>query len=304
MKIVKQEREKSLTLPTKELSIAKASILGSPIAMKIMQNLHKEPMYPKQLARKLKLHEQKVYYYIHKLEQAEIIKIIKQERLGGMIAKWYAPISDSFFVPIGEFQESSKVKEQESGFLHPFISNGILNSIIVVGSPDPHGPLKARSRDGYFGMDLALFLGTFLNRISESKVRLDTEIGERELQENHLIILGGPIVNKVAERLGKNAPIYFDEEKKGFFSTITEKLYVHEEVGVIVKYKSPFNKDKSILFLAGIRNSGTKAAILTFLQQFKEIEKGNRFDKNSSCKVVEGIDLDSDGIVDSVDILE
>lgn len=221
MKIVKQEKEKSLTLSTKELSIAKARLLGSPLAMRIMQSIHQEPMYPKQLAKKLKMHEQKVYYYIHQLEQAEIIKVIKQERLQGMIAKWYAPISDSFFVSIGEFQESSKVKEQQSGFLHPFISDGNLNALIVVGSPDPHGPLKARSKDGYFGMDLALFLGTFLNRVSESKVRLDTEIQEKELQENHLIILGGPIVNKVAERLRKHAPLYFDEGKKGFYSTIT-----------------------------------------------------------------------------------
>ncbi len=304
MKILRQERGKTQMLATYETTTKGASVLGNPLALKILQMLHQESMYPKQLAKKLKMHEQKIYYYIHQLEQSAIIKVVKQERLQGMTAKWYAPVSDSFFIPLGKFQESSKIDEQKSGFLYPFISEGAFNALIVVGSPDPHGPLKARSRDGYFGMDFALFIGTFLNRVSESKVRLDTEIKEKELHENNLIILGGPIVNKIAERLGKNNPIYFDEEKKGFYSTITEKLYVHEEVGIIVKCKSPFNKEKSILFLAGIRNSGTKSAILTFLQQFKEIEKGNRFDKNSTCKVVEGVDLDSDGIVDSIEILE
>ena len=289
---------------THELKRGMMSILGNPSALKILEALSSEAMYPKQLAKKLKMHEQSVYYYIHGLERAGAIRVVKQERLQGIIAKWYAPVSDSFFVRISDFKESAKLEEPKSLFLQPFIAEGTLNALIVVGSPDPHGPLKARSRDGYFGMDLALFFGTFLHRVDAIKVRLDTDIREEELRENHLIILGGPIVNKIAERLGTHAPIYFDEEKKGFYSSVSKKLYVHEEIGVIVKCKSPFNKEKQVLFVAGIRNSGTKAAILAFLQKFEEIEQGNRFDRTVSCKVIEGVDLDSDGQIDSVELLE
>jgi hypothetical protein len=56
----------------------------------------------------------------------------------------------------------------------------------IVGSPDPHGPSKARSKDGYFGMDLALFLGTFLSNITGSKVKLDTEIQDKDLENNNI----------------------------------------------------------------------------------------------------------------------
>ena len=304
MKIIKQEKGKTLMLATKQLTVKGASILGNPLAMKVLETLRKEAMYPKELAKKLKMHEQKVYYYIHQLEDVGIIAVTKQERLQGMTAKWYAPVSDSFFMPLRAFREGAKVEESASGFLNPFISEGVLNALMIVGSPDPHGPLKARSRDGYFGMDLALFLGTFLHGVQGSKVRLDTEVQEKELRENHLIILGGPIVNKTAELLGTHAPIYFDEIKKGFYSKVSEKLYVQEEVGVIVKCKSPFNKEKQVLFIAGIRNWGTKAAILAFLQKFSELEKGNVYDSEVFCKVVEGVDLDSDGTIDSVEILE
>ncbi|MBM3232926.1 helix-turn-helix domain-containing protein [Candidatus Pacearchaeota archaeon] len=304
MKVLKQEQSRTLTLNAQEIDSQGSSILGNPIALKILKELHNESMYPKRLAKKMKVHEQKVYYYIHHLEKAKLVKIVKEERLQGIVAKWYSPVSDSFVIPIGSFQESSKIKEHKSGFLYPFISEGTLNAMILVGSPDPHGPLKARSRDGYFGMDLALFLGTFLTHVPESKVKLDTEVQEKDLEQNNLIVIGGPIVNKVAESIGKRMPIYFDEEKKGFYSSITKRLYVHEEIGVINKCKNPFNDKKELLYIAGIRNAGTKAAILSFLKDFKDIEKGNQKDSKIFCKVVEGIDLDSDGIVDSIEFLE
>ena len=58
------------------------------------------------------------------------------------------------------------------------------------------------------------------------------------------------------------------------------------------------------LFIAGIRNLGTKAAILSFLKNIKDLETGNQFNDKIFSKVVEGVDLDSDGTVDSVEVLE
>ena len=304
MKIVKREKNKTYTLDSQEVGAKQISCLNNPLSLKILQSLRDEPLYPKQIAKKLKVHEQNVYYYIHNLEKAKIIKVVKQEMVQGTVAKFYSLVSDSFYVKINDFRESTKLDERESEFLKPFIENGKFNALIVVGSPDPHGQQKARSRDGYFGMDLALFFGTFLNNITDGRVKLDTEIQDKDLKENNLVILGGPIVNRVAEMINKKAPIYFDEKKKGFYSSVSDKVYANEEVGVINKFQSPFNKEKQVLFIAGIRNMGTKAAILAFLQKFNEIEKGNNLDRKIKSKVVEGVDLDSDGIVDSVEILE
>ena len=304
MKIVKQKNGKSLMIKTQEIKLEDLPNLNNALAMGILKSLEAKEMYPKQIAKKLKIHEQNVYYYIRQLEKAKLISVARQENINGTVAKFYKLNSDSFFVKVGEFRESSKLEESGSEFLKPFIQNGELNALIVVGSPDPHGPQKARSKDGYFGMDLALFLGTFLNYVNESKVKLDTEVQEKDLHENNLIILGGPIVNKVTEMINKKMPIYFDEGKKGFYSTISKKTYFHDEIGVINKTKSPFNKDKMVLVIEGLRNSGTKAAIISFIKKFKDLEKGNRFNESVHSKVVEGEDLNSDGLVDSAEILE
>lgn len=304
MKIVKTEKEKNYVLKTKEIALSNLPQLSNKVITEILKLLKEKEMYAIQIAKKLKLHEQNIYYYIRQLEKAGIIKVSKQENINGTVAKFYALTSESFYFKLYDFQESIKIEEKEPDFLKPFIERGELNALIIVGSPDPHGPQKARSKDGYFGMDLALFLGTYLSYISESKVKLDTEVSEKELEENNLIILGGPIVNKITAQVNKKLPIYFDEEKKGFHSTITDKTYFNEEIGVINKCKSPFNKEKQMLVIAGLRNKGTKAAILAFLKQFKELSKGNLFNSNIHSKVIEGEDLDSDGFVDDVQIVE
>jgi len=77
-----------------------------------------------------------------------------------------------------------------------------------------------------------------------------------------------------------------------------------DESGLIVKAKSPYNSDKSILVVAGKRYSGTRAAIVAFLRHFKEIQAGNVHNRKINAKVVEGVDLDSDGIIDDAEIRE
>ena len=303
MKVVDSRDGKNYSIETKELSFDTVSVLNNENTKKILNEL-KEPKYPKQLAKNLNLHEQNVYYYIRKLEKAGIIEVVKQENINGTIANYYKISSSSFFFKVDSFKESSKVYERSSTYLSPFISNGQLDALIVVGSPDPHGPLKARSRDGYFGMDLALFLGSFLNYIPESRVKLDTEVTDKDLKENNLIVIGGPIVNKVTSLIGNRTPIYFDEEKKGVTSKVSKKTYVEEEVGFINKCESPFNKNKHLLQIVGLRNYGTKAAILAFLKKFSELKQGNIYDRKVSSRIVEGLDLDSDGIVDNIEFLE
>ncbi len=304
MKIIKKKETQYFSLETEKIQIEDLNSLKGEIPIKILSLLSKKEMYTKEIAKELKIHEQNIYYYINKLEKSKIIKLKKTTNINGSLAKYYQISSPSFFVSFKEFTEISKINEKESDFLLPFIENGSLNSLIVVGSPDPHGPQKARAKDGYFGMDLALFFGTFLNQISESKLRLDTEISEKELLENNLIVIGGPIVNKISSQIQNKLPIYFDEEKKGIYSSISKKIYFSDEIGYMCKIKSPYNKNKQILYLSGLRNSGTKSIILAFLKKYEELKQNNLYDNKSSAKVVEGIDLNSDGIVDDIEFLE
>lgn len=303
MFVIEKDKNDIYSLPAKELKFNHLKNFGTELAQKILKSIANEAKYPADIAKELKVHEQKVYYHIRNLEKAGIIKVEKKETKQGAVANYYALTEPAFVVKFKELESTQKISQfkNESAYLEPFIKNGKLDALIVVGSPDPHGPDKARSRDGYYGIDLALFLGTFLNYVPEFNVKLDTDIRENDF-DNNLILLGGPITNKTMERFNDKLPIKF--ENGNIKSTITNEIYPHDECGMIVKVKNPINKDRSMLIVAGKRFAGTRAAIIAFLKHFKKITNGNIHNKNIMANVVEGIDLDSDGIVDDVEFRE
>jgi len=307
MYVVERSKDKVVSLPTKELSNEQVKVLGSGLAQNILKVIAEKPSYPKEIARKIGVHEQKVYYHIRNLEKAKIIEVFKTERVQGAIASFYKLVQPSFVIKFKDFQETQKIAELAEipkSFLEPFIEDGELNAVIIVGSPDPHGPEKARSRDGYYGIDLALFLGTFLNYVPSLNVKLDTEARKEDLEKN-VILLGGPVVNSVTERINETLQIKFiKEENWKIKSLVSGKEYLSDETGVIIKTKNPFNKKKKILLVAGKRYAGTRAVMIAFIKHFNEIIKGNKFNNKIMAKVVEGVDLDSDGIVDEVEVLE
>ena len=229
MHIVTTQKRETLSLPCKELTPYRLKSMSSPLAQRILRKLAENPSYPKEIAVQLKVHEQKVYYHIRKLEKAGIIQPTKTEKRQGAVARYYTLTQPSFAVRFKDFQTTQKISysSSESEFLEPFIQDGELNALIIIGSPDPHGPEKARSRDGYYGMDLALFLGTFLNYIPELNVRLDTEVRESDLK-NNLIILGGPIVNGVTARINDKLPIYFTPTS--IKSTLSNEEYFADDL--------------------------------------------------------------------------
>lgn len=307
MFVIEKKKNLMYSLPTKEIKVNNLRHIGSELSQKILELLAKQPQYPIELAKKLKVHEQKIYYHIKNLKEAGIINIVKKENKKGVIANYYALAQPSITVCFKEFQSTQKISnlsEQHRKFLEPFIKEGQLDCLIIVGSPDPHGPDKARSRDGYYGIDFALFLGTFLNYVPHFNVKLDTEVRTEDLQKN-LIIIGGPIVNKITAQVNLKLPVYFDKKNHWTItSSLTGNTYPSAESGLIVKTKNPFNKEKKILVIAGKRYSGTRAAIIAFLEGFKKITAGNIHNKDIPAKVVEGIDLDSDGIIDSIEFRE
>src|SRR3989338_1998962 len=211
----------------------------------------------------------------------------------------------AFVIAFKELDNTQKLLKtpDESKVLEPFIQDGKFNALFVVGSPDPHGPEKARSRDGYYGMDLALFLGTFLHYTPGFHVRLDTETKLEDLNEN-LILIGGPVVNKVIEKVNRHLPVRFDPKLRwAIYSSLSKQTYPTDETGLIVRIKNPFNPTKALLVVGGKRYSGTRAAILGVIRGLKDLAEGNKHDKKVLAKVVEGVDLDSDGIVDAVEFL-
>ncbi len=303
MFVIDKQKNEVFSLPAKEIKPENAASVSSELASKILNLIAKEPMYTIDIAKSLKMHEQKIYYHIRNLEKAGIIKVVRKETKQGATANFYGLTEPAFVIRFKNFETTSKIGQikNESEFLEPFINNGQLDSLIIVGSPDPHGPDKARSRDGYYGMDLALFLGTFLNYVPQFNVKLDTEVRDEDLQ-NNLILIGGPVVNKIVDKVNAKLPIRFEDGN--LKSTISNEIYPQDECGLIVKTRNPFNKDKFILVVAGKRYSGTRAAIIAFLKGFKKITNGNIHNPSIKAKVVEGIDLDSDGIIDDIEFRE
>jgi len=307
MLVVEEQKNAIVSLPAKPLSERQIRAASSHLAQRILKELAEKPDYPMSLARRLKVHEQKIYYHIRKLERVNLIEIVKKQDVQGKIASIYAPTAPAYVFTLKEFTEAHKVpgvKTRPDEFLSPIIENNELNGVIIVGSPDPHGPEMARSRDGYYGIDLALFFGTFLTHLDELSVRLDTEVRSEDLQKN-LILIGGPVVNVITQKVNDNLPLKFDKEQNwAITSSISKKVYHADECGIIVKVKNPFNPKKWILVVAGKRYAGTRAVTLAFIKYFSELAKGNSIDSKIPARVVEGLDKDADGIVDDVRFVE
>jgi DNA-binding transcriptional ArsR family regulator len=304
--ILRIKGNKKFFIPTKVLDIENFRYASSKTSRMILKSLSENSKYPKEIAKEINLDEQSVYYHIRNLERLGFIEVAEKKNIGGIEAKYYKISSDAFSFII-KSRSSTKNIEFIEEFFFPFVVDGEMNSIIVFGSPDPHGPTRARARDIIEGSEFCLFLGCFLEKYSGLKVKIDTEIKKDDIKNNNLIVIGGPGVNYVAKVLNKKMPISFIERNNRYvaiYSKISKNVYEEERCGIIIKVKNPFNKDKYILLIAGRRASGTKAAILSFLKYFKDICNGNKYNNKVKAKVVEGVDIDSDSIIDDVIILE
>ena len=123
MFIAEKNQESLLTLPAKELKVRNFRSASSPLAEKILQELSVKESYPKELARTLKVNEQKIYYHIRNLEKAGIIKVVKKETKQGATANSYALTEPAFVIKFKNFETTSKIAQirNESEFLEPFV---------------------------------------------------------------------------------------------------------------------------------------------------------------------------------------
>jgi hypothetical protein len=196
------------------------------------------------------------------------------------------------------------LSDASSKMLDPFISQGYFNGHIVLGSPDAHGIFSSRARCGDRATDLALFIGSLLPVTRESVVRLDTELSQEESLRN-LIIVGGPKVNTLTMTVNEFLPITYELTSHNMMiSRLSGRSYGGEEEGSVQLISNPNNQESKVLVIAGNSYIGTRAAVLAFIKYTDQIAKGNTMNKNVISRVVTGIDVNSDGLVDDVQFLE
>ncbi|MBU5536968.1 MAG: helix-turn-helix domain-containing protein [Candidatus Aenigmatarchaeota archaeon] len=285
------------------------SALNSKVALKIVKALAESPASAIDLSRKLKIHEQKVYYHIRRLEKAGIIYTISNERRHGMIAKIYSIVSPVIATKLCE--KGVEIKENTDfgldkkilEFLSPFVTDGKLNSFIIVGDTYSHGKFDKGSDELNYMVELLMFFGKFDGWSNETYSKLDTKVKDNELK-NNLILIGNNKTNSIIEKINSKLPAYFDDTgKEALTSKITNTTYSDPRIGVIIKTKNPFNHDKSILVIGGIGRRGAQSATLA-LTKYRNMFVESIKNSDNIVKVVRGFDADSDDIIDTIKILE
>lgn len=284
------------------------SVLNSKIAMRIVKLLSETPCCAIDVARKLKIHEQKIYYHLRNLEKAGIVYIISQERRHGMIAKIYSVVSPvvatKLFEKGVEIKETLDIKLPDDmiDFFSPFINSGKFESKIIIGDPLPHGQYSEGARDISFSTDFLLFFGTLINELKYPTFLLDVEVTETDLKDN-LILIGNPKTNTVIEKFLDHMPIKLDLTKETIKSQITNNEFKGPFVGYIVKFINPLNKNKRILLIGGLRSRGTRSASVAITKHFQKTFL-NLTNGDNVVRIVEGVDRDSDKMIDDIKILE
>lgn len=282
--------------------------LNSKLALKIVKSLADLPASAIDLSRKLKIHEQKVYYHVRRLERAGIIYTISNEKRHGMIAKIYSVVSPVIAAKL--YDKGVEVKDtvtydiptELKTLFNPFVADNTFSAKMIIGNANPHGKYEDGFRGGAFITDFVLFLGRFVNKVNFPAFVLDTELKELSPKGN-LILFGSAKDNMVIEKFNSELPVYF-EPQNGFsiFSTFTKTRYTDSSTGVILKTLNPADKHSNLFVVGGIQNKGLRSAVIALTKNTSEIVKKVKDD--TFVTIVEGIDKDGDGVVDAVKFLE
>ena len=318
-KLLLSEKGKAV-LEVKEIAIfdnpEKLKRVLNRLTWKILRMLSEKDMYPMEVAKKLKIHEQIVYYHIRKLARAGAIKLVMKEDKRGAVANYYHAAFPAFGVelPFGAqattIPSPSTLDENLKRFLSPILGDdGAFDGKIIVGSPTPHGPFKTMARDGHYASYLTFFLGGFARFPDEFVIKLDVDVKAEKDEANNLILVGGPGTNLLTQEINDHLPIRFNmaPSKHGFlfgglFSSETKNVYTDDSVGLVAKIVNPCDKEKRIIVLAGNKAVGTKGCVIGLVKFSKHVLKN--YTREPFATVIKGFDLDGDGKIDSVEVLE
>ncbi|MEM1539106.1 MAG: helix-turn-helix domain-containing protein [Candidatus Bathyarchaeia archaeon] len=287
------------------------------LSWEILCALSKKEMYPLEIAKVLGVHEQKVYYHIRKLLEAGAITIVRRQEKKGAVAKYYKAVSEAFGIELTKEYEPVKkltaIKDygKVQKFFSEFIADdGSFNGKIVVGSPLPHGPFKTSARDGHYASHLTFFLGQFIKMPVDFAIKLDVDVKAEKDEKNNLILVGGPGTNLLTQELNDYLPISFNMKPSeqgfllgGLVSQKTSQVYTADSVGLVAKIVNPWDKSKRVIVLAGNKAVGTKACVLAITNLWEKTLKSYNGEETFAT-VIQGFDLDGDGKVDNIEVLE
>ena len=147
-------------------------------------------------------------------------------------------------------------------------------------------------------------MGSFCNAGKRFVVKLDTEAKAENATARNMVVVGGPVANMLSSEINPMLKIQF-KWKNGWsiFSAKTKREFNGDYDGILAKLRNPWDKEKAIVLIAGLKFEGTKSCIIALTQFYKEVLKNYDKNKNFYC-LIRGQDLDGDGKVDSVKILE
>lgn len=277
-----------------------------PLAWRILVELQKKPDYSGALARRMRLHEQKVYYHVRRLRKAGLLRVVREERGKGAVSQVLAPTAEAFALVLGGGTPVAGIAQPTgalAAFLGDFANDGTLDAWIVLGAPTPHGPFLTASRDSPYAAQLGLFLGRHLTVRPGLAVKLDTEVKAEGLEEGNLILVGGPVANIISLDLNPHLAVTFDwREMWRLRSGRTGKTYTEDSVGLVAKVRSPWQEGAWILMLAGLHYPGTIASLLAVTDYSSSVLAG--YEGGEQYRVVQGLDRDGDGRADDVMLLE
>ena len=283
--------------------------VASPLAWRILTELAKTPDYPSALAARLRVHEQKVYYHVRRLEAAGLLRVVRTEAKHGAAARILAPTADAFAVVVKARGTPVPAPAlPRAGALAPFLAefsrDGTFHGSIVVGSPYQHGPFLTTARDSPYAIQLGFFLGRLFAAPRGFVVKLDTEVKAAGADKEHMILVGGPVVNIVTLDLNPHLAVNFDwRQVWRMESSRTKRSYGNEHVGLLAKVRNPWNPEKALVVLSGIHTLGTSAAILGLTEFADEVLEGYEPGEDF-YRVVSGQDRDGDGRLDRIAVLE
>jgi hypothetical protein len=311
--LVLKERRSNQLVPTRVFSDPELvqSVL-QPTRWRILSELTTSEKCAKDLATFFHTSEQVVCYHLRELERTGFITLDRTVKKRGATAKYYKAEQKAISIlpKLGNTTKGlpgvpeQSLTEASSKLLDPFLSKGQFNGHIVLGSPDTHGVFRSRARCGDRATDLALFLGSLLPLTRESVVRLDTEMSQQEFQRN-LILVGGPRVNTATMTVNESLTITYELTGHNIMiSRISGRSYSGEDEGAVQMIVNPTNQESRVIVIAGNTYQGTRAAVLAFIKYTNEIAKGNSMNQNVIARVVSGLDVNSDGLVDDVEFLE
>ena len=296
----------------------KMQMVFGKMSWKVLTALSKKAMYPLQLSRYLGVNEQLIYYYVRRLSKAGLIRVEREEKKKGAVVRFYRTVAPAFGV---EFQNGYRpIPSQLSilsadslirQFVREFINErGCFEGKIVVGCPTPHGPFKTSARDGHYAAQLTFFLGQFIRNPSEFVIKLDTDVKAEKDETNNLLLVGGPGTNLITQEINEHLPIRFNMQSSdqgfllgGMVSRRTSHIYTADTAGLVAKIVNPWDETKRIIVVAGNKAVGTKASVLA-LTNFRNKTLSKYLESEPFCTVVQGLDLDGDGKVDSIEVSE